>query len=210
MINVIGAGSLGSFCVFLLAKMIEVLKCQIRVIDFDKVELRNVQNQLYRVEDVGELKIVALRDIISNTFNVEILTEASKVDEKTDLRGIVVVLVDNMETRKKIFESCKFNSSVDYLIDARTGIGGAMVFALDPKDRDWVARYQVLLYPDSETEPLPCATPETVPTLWAVAAVIAKLIVNFKSEPVFTNGFYQCIIDFTSWPSVIDEVRRNI
>lgn len=210
MINVVGAGSLGSFCVFLLAKMIGVLRCSIVVTDFDKVELHNVQNQLYRESDVGRLKVEALKDIVKDTFNVDLIVASGKADQKSDLRGIVVLQVDNMKARQSIFEACKFNSAVDYFIDVRTGEDQALVFAFDPKHPDWVKRYKLMLCPDVLVQAPPCATPETVPVLWTAAAVVAKLVVNFKKSKVFTNEFYQATIDFKKWPSVIPEVQKEI
>lgn len=210
MINVVGAGSLGSFCVFLLAKMIGVLRCPIVVTDFDKVELHNVQNQLYRESDVGRLKVEALRDIVKDTFNVDLVVTNGKADQKSDLRGIVIIQVDNMKARQSIFEACKFNSAVDYFIDVRTGENEALVFAFDPKYSDWVKRYQLMLYPDVLAQAPPCATSETVPVLWTAAAVVAKLVLNFKKSKVFTNEFYQATIDFEKWPSVIPEVQKEI
>ena len=44
-INIIGAGSLGSFATLLLSKMFDLFACPIKVIDFDTVVSHNVRNQ---------------------------------------------------------------------------------------------------------------------------------------------------------------------
>ena len=210
MINIVGAGSLGSFSAFLLAKMTAVLRCQIRVTDFDKVELHNVQNQLYKEAHVGMLKVQALKEIVSETVGVDLLIENKEIGENSDLRGIVIVLVDNMKTRVNIFNYCKFNPAVRYFIDARTGENEALVFALNPCDPDWVRRYESMLFLDSQAQAPVCARPDTVPTLWFVAAIIAKLVLNFVSKKVFTNEFYQATINLNPWPSVVSDVQEDM
>ncbi len=209
-INVIGAGSLGSFTAFLLSKMSHVFNCPIKVMDFDVVEEHNVENQLYKENHVGLPKIEALRQIIENICDAHIVVENKKVDKNIDLRGIVVVLVDKMSVRNEIFESCRFNAGIDYLIEARTGEDNAQVYAFDPKDPDWCKKYKLFLYEDLEAQAPPCANPQTIPTLWAVASVIAKLIVRFKSQEVFTNEFFIARIGFKDWPSIDSTVSEEI
>src|SRR3989344_719045 len=205
MINVVGAGSLGSFSVLLLSKMSQVFGCAIRVLDFDNVEQHNTRNQLYRETDTGRPKVEALAEIIQITCGVDLIVENKKVDSSTDLRDIVIVLVDKMDVRRSIFESCRYNASVNYFIEARTGENQALVYAFDPKDSYWVGRYEAFLYDDSESQNQPCATPESVPTLWTVATVIARLVTSYKNQAVFTNEFYQAIIDLSDWPSLVSE-----
>src|SRR3989344_2607948 len=94
-INIIGAGSLGSFTALELAKMSRVLNCEIRVFDFDLVEERNVGNQLYSSDDVGLLKVTALKKKIKNSLGVDIETEVGAINKFSakSLEGTVIVLV---------------------------------------------------------------------------------------------------------------------
>ena len=62
-IVVIGAGSTGSFLSLTLAKM---GLTNIKVIDYDKVEEKNIPNQFFRTQDIGKYKIDALKEIIND------------------------------------------------------------------------------------------------------------------------------------------------
>ena len=62
-ICVIGVGSLGGFLVDSISNLEKVK--EIFVIDFDKVEERNLKNSIYRQKDVNNFKIDALFDIVS-------------------------------------------------------------------------------------------------------------------------------------------------
>ena len=44
------------------------------------------------------------------------MTDNVKVDKSYDFRGVVIVMVDSMTARREVFEACKFNMGVDYLI----------------------------------------------------------------------------------------------
>ena len=100
---IIGAGSTGSFLTMMLAKMGIM---DVTVIDYDKVEEKNLCNQLYGYSDVGKNKVDALKDVIKNMSGITIKAENVKVDENyefvPDMNTIYVTCVDNVETRKTI------------------------------------------------------------------------------------------------------------
>ena len=208
-INVIGAGSLGSFTILLLSKMAELFECPIRILDFDTVETHNTRNQLYQESDIGLLKVEALGRIIKNLYGIELIIENKKVGREDDLRGIVIVAVDKMSVRKEIFEACKFNFGTDYLIEARIRENHAMVYAFDPKISRWDNRYSHFLYEDINGANL-CATSQTIPTLWVAAAIMVNILVKYRNQTVFTNTFYESIINFEDWPSIVSEAHLDI
>lgn len=201
-ISVIGAGSLGSFTVQILAKMHPVWQCPISVWDFDKVEEHNVSNQLYGRADLGNLKVVALSGIIKKLDGPNLQIVNSAVDENTDLRGLVIVAVDTMAVRKKVAEICKFNWGVDYLIEARMGGRVGKIFGLDLRHPEVVNRYDQYLYTDRDTVNPVCATNETIPALWMVASSIAHLVLLYRQAPFLKNNFIEITIDLTDYPIV--------
>lgn len=201
-INVVGAGSLGSFTVQLLAKMAPNWQCPITVWDFDKVENHNVNNQLYTEEGVGNLKVSALSGIISRLGGPEIRTVCSAVDETTDLRDLVIVAVDSMAARKKIMDICRFNWGVDYLIEARMGGHLGRVFALDPKNPESVKIYSQYLYDDKDAANPICTTNETIPALWTVAASVVQLVFLYRKAIILENTFIEGTINLTEIPIV--------
>ncbi|MBI4119289.1 MAG: ThiF family adenylyltransferase [Parcubacteria group bacterium] len=187
-LNIIGAGSLGSFFLstsFLCANMSTAFGIRrIYVYDFDTVEAHNLVNQAYRPKDIDRYKVDAIREIIQPFTDIPVIANKESVNFETRLSGIVVVLVDNMGARQQIFEACRFRADIPYYVDARTGLDEAIVFAFDPRDPDCVARYEKTLYPQSEAVAAPCANSRTIPTLWAVANVIQECLQRFRSKAV--------------------------
>lgn len=101
---VVGAGWIGSNSVYCLAKQwIENIKC----IDFDSVEIENTGSQFYMEKDIGKLKVEALKENIQWATWIEIDTVKTKY-KKSNINGydIIVLALDNLETRKQIVEDC--------------------------------------------------------------------------------------------------------
>lgn len=94
-VTVIGLGTLGGFLCKHLSE-IEKIK-ELVVIDHDIIEGRNVFNSVYRPSDVGEFKVDALADIISDDVTVtktriryiEGVTTLPKTDLVIDCRDVV-------------------------------------------------------------------------------------------------------------------------
>lgn len=199
-LHIIGAGSLGSFTSFLLSKVANVLDCQINVYDFDKVERHNIENQLYRIGDVNRLKIDALKEIISNSNGFNINVKNTEINTVANLSGIPIVLVDSMKSRKDIFLSSIYDAAIPYYLEARTGTQEALVYAFNPRSKDWVDRYTRTLCSDNQIRGRPCANQDMVPVLWTVASAITRIILKLKSDKVSRNEFLEIGINFQDWP----------
>jgi tRNA A37 threonylcarbamoyladenosine dehydratase len=102
---VIGCGALGSHTAIQLAKM----GChEFTLVDFDIVERHNLNNQAYTKEDIGKLKIEALKEHIKY-INPDAFVNISNlpIEEVTlDLSKItdIVIAVDSHSVRKYIIE----------------------------------------------------------------------------------------------------------
>lgn len=102
---IVWAGWIGSNSAYCLAKQwIE----NIKVIDFDKVEIENTGSQFYREKDIWKLKVEALQEqVLEQTgVNIDIVKSEYK---KSNIKGydIIVLALDNLETRKAIVEDCE-------------------------------------------------------------------------------------------------------
>jgi molybdopterin/thiamine biosynthesis adenylyltransferase len=110
-ITMCGVGALGSNLVDNLARQ---GFAKIRVIDFDRVELHNINTQIYSKNHVGALKVAALKGIVFSAVGTEIETEnkeltqnnVKKLLKNTDL---VVDVFDNAASRKIVTEYCQSN-----------------------------------------------------------------------------------------------------
>lgn len=102
---VVWAWGIGSNAVYCLAKQgIE----HIKVIDFDSVEIENTGSQFYTEKHIGMYKVEALQQQILEQTGVKIDIVKSKY-KSSNIKGydIIVLALDNLETRKAIVEDCE-------------------------------------------------------------------------------------------------------
>lgn len=129
-LHIIGCGSVGSTLGELLSRL-GLLK--FHLYDFDKVEAKNIANQMFFDADIHRPKVEALRDLIVDinpeTKDGIVLHSEGYTGQK--LSGYVFLCVDNIELRRKIVESNMMNSYIKAMFDFRTGLTDAQHFAAD-------------------------------------------------------------------------------
>ena len=129
-IHIIGCGSVGSTVAENLAR------CGVFNLvlwDFDKVEPHNLCNQMFRLKDVGRLKVDALSEILAeidpeSAKKISVHPEGWKGERLT---GIVVLAVDNIDLRREICKKHIRNPYVNAVFDVRTGLTDAQHYAAD-------------------------------------------------------------------------------
>lgn len=132
-IHIVGCGSVGSTLAENLARC-GVTKMTLW--DFDSVEPHNIVNQMFRQQDIGKLKVEALRDILID-INPDI---ADDLEIKPNgwqgkmLSGYIFLAVDSIELRRKIIEQHMDNTFVKAIFDFRTLLEGAQHYAADWSD----------------------------------------------------------------------------
>ena len=107
---VIGVGALGSHLVLLGRNWKET----IRVVDFDRIEMKNTQAQFHSKMGLRQNKAVALAKALGGLFGTKIETRPTKLtdDNAETLLGdaaLVVDCTDNMEARRVISEFVRAN-----------------------------------------------------------------------------------------------------
>ena len=174
-IILIGAGSTGSFISLTLAKM---GFNKIKVIDFDKVEEHNIPNQFYRLEDKDSLKVNALKEIVKDFSGneIEVLNEEVKEDfnfeEHINLETMVIFCLDNMESRKLIYE--KIKDFPIHLIDTRMGGEGYQIYTIDLTNDEEKAEYEKRL--EATTSNAPCGEKAIIYTILSIASETCNII----------------------------------
>lgn len=126
-IHIIGCGSVGSTLAEL---MVRSGLTKITLWDFDKVEEKNIANQLFRKKDVYKEKTEALKNILME-INPDVESDLV-LNGKWDgqmLSGYVFLAVDNIETRKRIIDRIWNNLSVKAVFDIRTRLEDAQHYA---------------------------------------------------------------------------------
>lgn len=192
-ITVIGAGATGSWVSLILSKLGVKL---ISIFDMDIIELHNIPNQLYSVEDCGKLKVAKCSrycgDLGSKT--TEIYYQATKVDKDNYndivIDDVVFCLVDSMKARKELFEAAlTSNNTPRYWIETRMGLTGYRIYLIDLNNEKEVDKYKETLYSDEEAEVSACGASQSVITtamqcashavgLWLAAKAGAEYIPN--------------------------------
>ena len=175
-ITIIGAGSVGSFTAFTLAKM---GFCDITVMDFDKVEIENMSSQLYRPCDIGKPKVEALKELIKAFCDTDI-TAVNKKYERGRFKGILVLALDSMSARKLVWDNHKEVSiGTQLIIDARMASESALSYAMNPLDPTDCASYAKTLYTDEQAEWERCTAKSTGYCALSLSAHIAKVVKDF-------------------------------
>jgi len=186
-IHIIGCGALGSTTAIMLAR------CGITDIhlwDFDTVEEHNIANQQYVWSDVDELKTVAL------TKHYKAITPRAQVvqhgawDDDT-LRGIVILALDHIDTRKRILNYHYHKQTISAMLDIRMRLKDATHHAADwSNDRQKVSLKESMNFTHEEamanTPVSACnMTLSIMPTVQTVCSVtVANLINYFKGQPL--------------------------
>jgi hypothetical protein len=180
-ITVIGAGAIGSAAVLTLAKM----GCSdITVWDADALEEVNIPNQLCKPSFVGRSKVEALAQLVYELTEFQI-KQINRRYTGQNLKGVVVVTVDNMAGRKNVWKRAKLNPQIPLLIDARMGAEFARIYAIHPTNVEDADFYQQNLYSSGEAEHLPCSARSILYCPMVVAAFIALLIKKYaKNQPL--------------------------
>ena len=132
-IHIVGCGSVGSTVAENLARC-GVTKMTLW--DFDKVEPHNIVNQMFDQNDVGKLKVEALKDILTD-INPEI---SDYIEVKPEgwqgklMSGYIFLCVDSIELRREIVEKHFDSPYVKAVFDFRTLLESAQHYAADWND----------------------------------------------------------------------------
>jgi hypothetical protein len=171
-ITVIGAGAIGSATVVTLAKM----GCSsIIVWDADTLEGVNVPNQLCKPSLVGRPKVEALAELVYELTDIQI-KQVNKRYMGQSLEGVVIVAVDNMSSRQKVWRRARLNPKIPLLIDARMGAEFARIYVVHPIDTTEIDFYEENLYSTNEVEHLSCSARSIIYCPMVVAGFIALLV----------------------------------
>ena len=133
-LHIVGCGSVGSTIAENLAR------CGLTnfmLWDFDTVEKHNIVNQMFRQQDVGRLKVEAMRDILIeiNPDCKDTIKIQPKGWDGNTLSGYIFLCVDNIDIRREIVTKHMDNPSVKAVYDFRTALESAQHYAADWTDR---------------------------------------------------------------------------
>jgi len=191
-IKIIGTGSVGSFTCLSLCKM---GAHNIEIWDDDLIDEVNISNQFFRIKDIGEYKVDALQGLVKEFEDVSIIYHPDKCNGSEALNGIVIVALDSMLPRKRIWDSVKKNSNVELFIDPRMGGRVARIYALKPGDN--VEAYERTLYTDENSAPERCTERTIIYNVLGISSMICKVIEDYFKDEV--KGCKEIILDYATY-----------
>lgn len=184
-----GAGGIGSWLTLFLSRMLPPAS-YIILYDFDRVEEVNMAGQLFRTQDIGKLKVTAIKEIVKDFSGYERVTvQPDRYDAESLRSPVMFSCFDNMVARKDMFENWmqeaeKYPESI--FIDGRLNAEQFQVFyvtlenALQYKNKH--------LFSDDEVDDTNCSYKQT--THFA-AAIAAKMVQGFTGflDPTYELPF---------------------
>lgn len=169
-VTVVGVGALGSHVVQLLRSVKDIT---LFVIDFDRVEQKNVMSQFHGKPSVGKLKTQALQQTMNFLFGMKIDVASHKLtkDNAKELLGgadLIVDCLDNAEARRIVQEFARATETpcLHGALDANGSFGRVI----------WDAGFVI----DEETEgQATCEDGEHLPFIALTGAFLAKAAQEF-------------------------------
>lgn len=180
-IHIIGCGSVGSAVAELLAR------CGLKTFtlwDFDKVEAKNICNQMFTEKHVGQRKVDALADILCE-INPEIkgnLKLKPNGWHGESLSGYVFLAVDSIEVRRAFVEKHFDSPTIKAVFDFRTALTGAQHYAADwsvLKQKENILKSMAFSHEEAKEEAPVSACGETLGVATTVRIVASLGVNNF-------------------------------
>ena len=193
-VDLVGAGSLGGAILLCLGKMGFGIRNRITVTDFDRCKEHNLPTQWFRLADVTmrRPKVEALAEVATWIFDREIEPVDAHFTGAEDRRlgPIVIVAVDSLEERRRIWEQLSTRDDVRFLVDARAGAEVVEIRALD-LERDSREEYERSL----EGEPFVerCTRQAISYTMIGAAAFVGSVVRAWVRRDEYPRSF---VFDF--------------
>ena len=190
-VHVIGVGATGSWVAIQLASL--GIK-DITIWDYDKIEEHNIANQAFDLKHIGRQKVNALHDLIELKSGTSVKMMDMKYTNQR-LSGIVFLMVDSMEERKRIWEnSIKMKPYIKHLIEPRMGLDVGRVYNVTPTNLAHIKEYEDTYYTDDVTEVSACGASMTViTTAMSIASWCVRQLINLENGTELDN---EILLDF--------------
>lgn len=181
-----GIGGIGSYVVFLLARM---KPASMFIYDDDSVEAVNMSGQLYSQSDIGTYKVSAIADMVKNYADYNsVFAINEKFTYECESSDIMICGFDNMGARQIFFAKWveHVNSKPEeerkncLFIDGRLAAEEFQVLCIRGDDEFNINRYKnEFLFSDAEADETVCSYKQTTFCANMIASYMVNLFVNF-------------------------------
>lgn len=180
-VTICGLGTVGSNAAVQLAKLGVM---NFTLIDFDVIERHNIPSQAFDVHDLGRVKAEACREAVkevSPSARVKIITDPLKGYEWFDT-GIVILAVDSISLRRKLFETCVRHRLHSLMIDVRMNANNMQMWAIEPNTEEELDKYRGTLHSSAENVSAPCGGRTFAPVGAMSGAMIAQTVTKMMNS----------------------------
>jgi molybdopterin/thiamine biosynthesis adenylyltransferase len=193
-VSILGLGAAGSVIAIGVAKMGVP---QLNLVDFDFFETHNVANQFcLESQHLGQNKAEAIADLalkMSALTTPQVTPFPYKLSghefwcpkmgfvsinpaPKNIFKGIVISCPDDMEARKDLWNLCKYNPAVPYLIDVRMAAQYLVIYIINTMRSKDIRTYEPTLHTNDQASPEPCGARGIIYTSMMVGAQVTNLV----------------------------------
>lgn len=199
-----GVGGIGSWLAFWLSR----IGHDLYLFDGDTIDDVNLAGQFYKKHQLGELKVVGVKDNINQfcTNNININTW---YDKDSIVTPIMFSAFDNMEARKLMFQKWKDQEDREVFIDGRLLMEIGMVYCVQKGEEDL---YESELFDDSEVEDAACNYKATTHCGAFIASLMTSVFNNWlaNKQTGIEMSFVQFRTDFELPMLTLTEVKVQL
>lgn len=177
-IIICGAGAIGSHTML----MSRFLKDEFAVVDFDKVETKNLLSQWFVKQMVGKNKATALKMQLQNFYGIKVKDYSTRLTEANSEmllsnNDLIVDCFDNASSRQLILDYAKSNN----IQSLHAGLAADGSFGM--------IRWRDQFTPDQEDAPgqATCENGEFLPLINRLSSCVTSSIQNYSSEKERTS-----------------------
>lgn len=203
-ITCIGCGAIGSHAVKALAQM---GFHNIEVFDDDIVEIENMNAQGFPLAAMGLSKVEAIKNVVKEYTGIDIQTRKERYVEGR-FPGIVISAVDNMATRRLIWDQHQGKAiGTLAIIDPRMGAEQALLYTMKPMQPKDETGYRKTLHRDEDGVMERCTAKSTIYTAMLLAGLVTKAVKDILTGAAVYPRVVAWDIganDFTLWGPKID------
>lgn len=189
-ILVVGAGGIGSNAMHCLTKTVP---CTYIITDMDTIESYNIGSQFFRPIHLGLHKTKAIYQNCLDFGSLAKVIALTKLYDNTMYKPIIITGLDNMKTRKEVFDIWKSKEDRELLIDGRLRANLYEVYTVQKGQEEL---YEATLFDDAEIDEGPCTFKQTSYMAMMIGAKITQLLVNYLINKYSTEEIKTAVVPF--------------
>lgn len=191
-ILIVGQGGIGSWLTLAVSR---TGYCLINTVDYDSVEHHNLTGQLFKESQIGESKVDAVKETVYEfSSNCNISSYNCRYDPSL-LRPVTFGALDNMSTRKYLFETWfkRYAQVKDAIfIDGRLTAEQLQIFAITGDNIKRAEHYMNNhLFSDDEVEEDRCTFKQSTFMAMTIAGLMTGIYTNHLANRVLEDNAYQ-------------------